>query len=58
MTSDGMSMCSSSIAANFISSATMESGMSVHDYIALIIMYMPGIASSLSCGCVWIASLC
>ena len=57
MKSDGMSMCSSSSAAIFISSAVMQSGFSVHDCIALMVMNIPGISSSLSHGCVWIASL-
>ena len=39
----------------FISSAIIQSGMSVHDTTALLVMHMPGMSSSH--GCVWIASL-
>ena len=57
MSSDSMPMCSSSSIAILISSAIMQSGMSMHDSIALIVMHMPRISSSLFCGCVWIANL-
>ena len=44
MNSDSMPMCLLSIIANLISSAIMQSGMSVHDSIDLIVIQMPGIA--------------
>ena len=47
MNSNNMLMCSLSSIAIFISSAFMQSGMSVHDSTALMVMYMSGISSSL-----------
>ena len=39
--------CSSSKVAYLISFAVMQSGMSMHDSLTLIVMCMPGISSSL-----------
>ena len=48
MSCNSMSMYSLSSIANYILSALMQSGMSVHDLNTLLIMYMPGISLSLS----------
>ena len=42
-----MSRCSSSIVAALIFSAVLQSGMPMHNSIALMIMHMPGVSSSL-----------
>ena len=52
-----MPLCTSTSVANLISSAVMQSGMNMHDSIALMVMHMPGISSSMFCGCVRIAYL-
>ena len=52
-----MPMCSSPSVAILISSAVMQSGMYMHDSIALMVMYMLGISLSLAHGNFWIASL-
>ena len=53
-----MLMSSSSSVDIRISSAVMLFGMSMHDFIALMVMHMPGILSfCLSQSCIWIASL-
>ena len=54
--SDSMPMCSSSSITILISSALMQSSMSMHDSVEVMVIHMPGISSSLF-GCVWIASL-
>ena len=41
----------------FVSSAIMQSGIPMHDIIALMVIHKPGISSSMSHGCVWIANL-
>ena len=56
--SDSMPKCLLSSVAFLISSALMQSGMSMHDSIALVVMHMPGISSSLFVSwCVWISNL-
>ena len=40
-----------------ISSAVMQSGMSRHDSMVFVVMFIPGMSSSLSCSCVWAADL-
>ena len=49
MSSESMHMYLSSSIANLISSATMQSGISMQGSFALIVMHMPGISSSLFC---------
>ena len=51
--SDHMLQCSSSIVIDIISSAVMQSGMSIHDPMAFMVMFIPSISSSRSCGCVF-----
>ena len=46
MSSNSMHMCLSFSIANLMSSVSMQSGMSIHDSIALMVMHMPGISSS------------
>ena len=55
--SDRMPRCSSSSVAIHISSAVKQSGISVHDSIALIIKHIPGISSLFISHCFWIANL-
>ena len=45
--SDRILKCSSSSVANFVFSTVIQSSMSVHNSIAVGVMYMPGISSSL-----------
>ena len=52
---DSMPKCSSARVASLVSSAVMQSGISVHDSTTFMVMHIPGISSSLSCGCAWIA---
>ena len=47
MGSSSMPMYSVSSIAILISSAVMQSGMSLHHFIALVVVYMPGFSSSL-----------
>ena len=53
MYSDSMLRYSSSIVADQISSPVIQSAMTVHDYMAFMVIFIPGISSSLfdSCLC-------
>ena len=55
--SESITMCSSFSVPVLISSAVIQSDISMHDSIALMVVHIPGISSSLSHSCVWIASL-
>ena len=55
--SDGTLKCSSFIVADLVSSVVLQSCMSVHDCMVLMVRFIPGISSSLlSQGCVWTAN--
>ena len=53
MISESMPMFLSSSIANLISSATVQSSMSKHDSVTLMVIQMSGISSYLFYGCVW-----